>query len=484
LTIIGKKIDIIRSNTANSGEPTYTTHQGELLTHFNPVNSDQIIHLIKAASCKQCVLDPAPTWLIKDTVNLLAPFITAMLNRSLIEGHVPASQKTAVVKPLLKKCGLDSTLPANYRPVANLTFMSKILEKIIDEQLTSHLHRINAFHSRQSAYLKHRSTETGLLRIHTDICSHLDNGNAVLLGSLDMSTAFDTVDHNILLTRLRVSYGITDSALQWFASYLSGRKYSVIVMGKASNVYIVICGVPQGSVLGPKLFILYTSSLESLVNQAGFDYHSYADDTQVYKQCLPTQEHVTDISIRFAACLDTILQWMMANRLQLNPDKTECVWFRSAGCNFQDFPDLSVGPVIIHPSSYIRCLGVHLDQHLRLDHQITAVSKASYFQLRQLKSISKNMDSDTIRSVLQAFLCTRLDYCSALYYGLPTQQINRLQRIQNSAARLFSGSRKRDHIRPVLRELHWLPVEYRIRYKIAVIVYMAWHHHICLTCVI
>jgi Reverse transcriptase (RNA-dependent DNA polymerase) len=381
------------------------------------------------------------------------------------------SQKIAVILPLLKKNGLDSTQPSNFRPIANLPFMSKILERIVDHQLTAHLTRNNALPVSQSAYLVHRSTETALLRIHSDICSHLDSSNAVLLGTLDMSTAFDTVDHDILLQRLSTSYGITGPALKWIASYLSGRTCFVLVLGKSSKVYALICGVPQGSVLGPKFFILYTADLEALVTKSGFAYHSFADDTQIYKACVPTLSHAVNLSDDFTACFAKILLWMKVNRLQLNPDKTECIWFRSPRCDLQDFPNLIAGTAVIQPAEHIRSLGVYLDQHLRFDRQINAVSRACYFQLRQIKTVIRKLDSNAIRSLLQAFLSIRIDYCNSLYFNLPSVRTSQLQRIQNSAARLYSGTKIHDHISPVLQELHWLPVTARISYKVAVIAF-------------
>jgi hypothetical protein len=123
----------------------------------------------------------------------------------------------------------------------------------------------------------------------------------------------------------------------------------------------------------------------------------------------------------------------------------------------------------------IRSLGVLLDSHLRLDRHINMVSKTCYYQLRQLKTLCKLMGRDTLRSVLQAFLSTKLDYCNALYSGLPVQRLVQLQRVQNSAARLYSGTRKTDHISPVLQDLHWLPIQYRICYKMAIIAYKIRH---------
>jgi hypothetical protein len=221
---------------------------------------------------------------------------------------------------------------------------------------------------------------------------------------------------------------------------------------------------------------MYTKDLADIVTKAGFVCHGYADDTQLYQYCSPTAPEVTKLSEAFAACLESVTQWTYSNRLQLNPQKTECVWFHSPSCGLTDYPTLSIGSVSIQPVAAARSLGIWFDQHLSFDQQITTLSKLCFYQLRQLRPVCKQVDRSTAQSILQAFVSSRLDYCNVLYAGLPTTKLARLQRIQNAAARLYSGCSRYEHITPVLRELHWLPVASRVVFKVATIVYKAHHN--------
>jgi hypothetical protein len=161
------------------------------------------------------------------------------------------------------------------------------------------------------------------------------------MGLLDLSAAFDTVDHRILLERLATSYGIVDTALKWISSYLSDR--TVIILANDSRLATVqlSCGVPQGSVLGPKLFLLYT--------------HGFADDTQLYRQCSPTPSDLHDAAESFSCCISRVQQWTNSNRLQLNPSKTECIWIRSTSLNNVTLLPITVCNVVITPADSVRC---------------------------------------------------------------------------------------------------------------------------------
>ena len=178
-------------------------------------------------------------------------------SKHLTTGIVPRDLKTAVVKPLLKKPSLDKNLLKNYRPISNLPFLSKILEIVVLHKLLFHLQENNLSNPLQSAYRAGHSTETVSLRIVNDILSSLDNDNISVLLLLDLSAAFDTTDHQILLSRLNSVFGIQSTALQWFQSYLSDRYQSTSVNNSSSSPSQLMYGVPQGSVLGPILFVLY-----------------------------------------------------------------------------------------------------------------------------------------------------------------------------------------------------------------------------------
>ena len=167
------------------------------------------------------------------------------------------------------------------------------------------------------------STETAVLKVVTDVLTAMDRGQITLLGMFDLSAAFDTVDHAILLRRLEVSFGIRGVALNWFASYLSGRSQQVSVHGMLALSTLLEYGVPQGSVLGPIFFLMYTADLVGLVRSFGLFAHAYADDLQVYCHLSPGEEHVA--LQRFRSCSESVSRWMSSNRLKLKPPKTELI---------------------------------------------------------------------------------------------------------------------------------------------------------------
>ena len=180
----------------------------------------------------------------------------------------------------------------------------------------------------QSAYQKHRSTETATLEGLSDVYEAADSGKLTLLGLLDLSAAFDTVDHQILLGRLRHSFGISGTVLDWIASYLTGRTQFVRFNGQSSKTVPVTSGVPQGSVLGPILFLIYTAEVVLVVRKHGFNVHAYADDLQIYD--LTASSGMAGLLQRMPVCIEDVSTWMSSNRLCLNPSKTELIWLGSS----------------------------------------------------------------------------------------------------------------------------------------------------------
>lgn len=394
-----------------------------------------------------------------------------MVNKSLSEAIVPGSFKQATVRPLLKKPGLDKENLKNYRPVSNLSFVSKITEKVVSSRIEHHLNTNNLMDRKQSAYRSCHSTETAMLKVHHDVVKALDNNCCCILVMLDLSAAFDVIDHQILFRRLEFSYGITSSALSWIQSYLSDRCQRVAVGSELSESQEITIGVPQGSVLGPRLYCLFSKPIGQICDLHDMDYHCYADDSQIYIVVEPRQNW-EDVSDRLTRCLSDIRKWMCTNLLKLNQDKTELMVFvprRSKYVN-KNF-NINFDGNIICDTESVKNLGMYLDKSLTMEKQCSSVARSCYMHLRRIGSIRPFITEDACKILVNSLVTSRLDYGNALLYGINKQLTNKLQRIQNTAARIITRTRKHDHITPVLINLHWLPVDHRILYKILLYVF-------------
>ena len=294
---------------------------------FQNFNDEFVLKIINSAPAKSCELDPIPTTLLYENLDSLLPTITNIINTSLTTGIVPRDLKTAVFKPLLQKPSPDKTLLKNYRPISNLLFLSKILEKVVRHKLLSHLQENNFNNPFQSAFRAGHSTETVLLRIVNDnfILSALDNDNISVLLLLDLSAAFDTTDHQILLSRLNSVFGIQSTALQWF--HRPHRQiwvhFSQITRLRHHHSSCTVC--LRAQYWGPfssscTLHLSPISQLNHSVNHQLFAY-----DTQLQKSA--SLSEVTNLTKELNACTDDIKTWMTEKQLKLNDDKTEARLF-------------------------------------------------------------------------------------------------------------------------------------------------------------
>ena len=465
------KINNIRSTIPPSHSNPISRTVSSILHSFQDASQDEIKRIIMKAPTKHCSLDPMPTHLLKDCIDSLLPSITRVINQSLRSGVVPSDFKKAIVKPLIKKPSLDPSLLSNYRPVSNLPFLSKILEKVVLAQFNSHLTTNNLHNRLQSAYRPHHSTETALLKLQSDLLSSMAEKRASMVVLLDLSAAFDLVEHEMQLYTLEHEFGVQGVVLDWFKSYLSGRMQRVSIGENLSDSVELLSGVPQGSVLGPVLFTVYTASLASLLDSHHVQYHFYADDTSIYVSFNPGD--VDTAFTQMKRCIDDVRFWMAAKKLKMNDSKSNFIIVASKSVlNNESFNrTFNVGDVALVPEQSVKNLGVILDQSLSMEDNINATCRTAYYHLCNIGRIRKFLSYQSCEQLIHAFITSRIDYCNSLYFNLPNRLLNKLQSVQNCAARILTFTKRFEHITPVLKALHWLPVAFRIRFKILLLVY-------------
>ena len=346
------------------------------LVKFDDASPDDIAKVIKNSPTKSCLLDPWPTFLVKDCLDILFPSITKLVNCSLSEGAVPDGFKSAVVTPLIKKSSLSKDELKNYCPVSGLSFISKLVERVVASQLSRHgsLHGLE--NEYQSAYRRGHSTETALLSINNQIHLSLARGEATAVVLLDQSAAFDTIDHDKLLDCLRKWFSVGGRCLDWFKSYLSDRTQCIKIGSVLSDARKLKFGVPQGSVLGPILFSLYTTPLGKVISKhPDVKFHFYADDTQLFIHLKHKNAKIAFDQL--GKCLEDVKLWLHANRIKLNADKTDFIIF---GAKSQQeklnpfFPVNILGESLI-PSDAVKNLGVWFDSDFSFTNHVKNVCK-------------------------------------------------------------------------------------------------------------
>ena len=470
------KIDKIRESfPANDSVPFYQDHEfnGECMYNFKRVDDNKVREFLLGSPNKSCHLDPVPTTLLKQCADKVIPLITLIVNLSLSAGHMSRELKCALLTPLIKKITDDQEVLANFRPISNLPFLSKLIEKIVADQLISHMNENNLCEIMLSSYKKLHSTETALNCVLDDILRGIDDRRLAILLLLDMSAGFDTVDHSILIKRLELAIGLRGNVLKWFKSYLSDRSQTVTINGTSSTSSALMYGVPQGSVLGPILFNIYITPLANLIRSHEIPFHIYADDSQKYAIFELKDYYLTVSKMELLA--NDIRNWFRVNKLKGNDSKTEVLLMSSkySPLSNEYYAPLTVGNCSVKPVNYVRNLGVTLDKHISLEKHVKTIVTGAFLKIREIAFYRKYLTYESAKTLMHAYVTSRIDYCNSLLYGLPNNLIKKLQSVLNAAARVVTMTRKFDHISPVLFKLHWLPVKFRIQFKLILLVYKA-----------
>ena len=473
-----QKINTIRSDIDSCEPPTLSVTAAEncssSFTQFEVLSEEDVRKIILDSPTKSCPLDAFPTSLLKNCLDSLLPVITSMVNLSLSTGTIPLSLKMAQVCPILKKPQLDKETLKSYRPVSQLKFIAKLIERCCLQQIQHYMDSNHLYSRAQSAYRPHHSCETALLRVQNDLLRAIDRKKEAILVLLDFSAAFDTIDHDIFLQRLSQRYGIGGTALNWFRSYLQDRTQSVSIGKAVSSPHHLRYGVPQGSVAGAPGFTYYSAPLSDIINLHGLNHTIYADDTQVYILFDPChQDAQIDL---LEGCIKDIKAWAIQNKMKFNDAKTEIMHFHSHFVASNPPSTLTIGDSLVDITHEARNLGILFEDTLSMEKHIANVCRAGWACIRRIGKLRKYLDAAATEKLAHAFITSRIDCCNSLLLGLPDKMILHLQRLQNATARLVCCAKRSEHITPLLHRLHWLPVQQRIIFKTLLLTFKCLHN--------
>lgn len=459
---VGQKLS--RNFADNHNYKHYLTGNHIESMFFNPVTEDEVNREIERLPLNKAPgYDGIPPKLIKYTAPYIIKSLTHIYNLSLLQGCVPDQLKIAKIIPIYKK--KSKIDPGNYRPISLLSIFNKLLEKLVFHRLHSFLTKFDILFKHQFGFRENHSTILAIIEITDNIKEELDKGNSVIGTYLDLSKAFDTVNHSILLNKLH-HYGVRGIVHKWFESYLTGRKQLTFVNDTYSDLKTIETGVPQGSVLGPLLFLIYVNDVVSAVENHNL--RLFADDTNLFV----SGKNLINVFNDTQQSLHKLHQWFNDNHLTLNIDKTCYSIFTN-----KPIPqiNLEINNILIKREQSVKYLGIYLDEKLNWKTHIDSVC-TKLIQLTGASSyISQFIHKNNLLQIYYAYIFPHIKYGIEVYGSAPKYTLKKLQATQTRLLKILLGRGRRESATNMFKEMQILSCRQIYELHLSVFVYKQQH---------
>ena len=430
---------------------------------LKPVTSDEIVKIVTKFRNKfSCGIDGVSMSIVKKTISVIAQPLAEICNKSFINGIFPDKMKIAKVIPVFKNG--DKKLFSNYRPISVLPQFSKIFEKLFYNRLIEFIKRFNLLYDGQYGFREKHSTSLALMELIEDITDNYDRNNFTIGVFIDLKKAFDTINHNILIKKLSY-YGIRGKPLQWLESYLLNRKQYVCYNNVESEMSTVVCGIPQGSILGPILFLLYINDLANVSNK--LKCIMFADDTNVFysDKCLEDVYKVVNDE------LNKMNNWLKVNKLSLNVDKTKyMIFMKKPGIHEHN---IIIDQINVERVKDTKFLGIQLDEKLKWDVQIHSVSKNMSKGISVLYKLKPVLDNNILYSLYCTLILPYMNYACEIWGNTYQTKLKDIITLQKRAIRNVDKIGYRDHTDPVFVKYNCLKFDDIVQMKTLSIIHQA-----------
>ena len=445
-----------RGGAAAARVPCRLPRVGACAFTVSPTDIDTLTTtLLSMRNSPACGADGVCVRVLRAAFPAVGYIILHIINTCLLQADFQPSWKHSLVHPLFKTG--DPSNPSNYRPISIIPVISKVVERLVQRQLYHYLSSNHLLSPNQHGFRPHHSTETALVTVTDRILTAADGGEIALLCLIDLSKCFDTIDHAILLNKLRL-YGIDT---EWFEAYLSGHTQSVSLRDAMGTVRVSPplpngMGVFQGSALGPLLFSVFANDLSLYAGDA--QVLQYADDTQVLVTGKKSDLHTLISSLE--SSLASLDAWFCANALKVNANKTELIVLGNRQ-NMRNLSDIVVTfrETSLVPTDHVKNLGVVFDKHLTWDTHVDAVSRRCTGTLLGLAHVRHAVPRGVTTTLVTALVLSQLRYCVSVYGNGSKKNAAKIQKILNFAAKVIFGRKKHDHASDLLKRLGWLDAQ-------------------------